>query len=186
MPGNMLIRFSFPIWGIYIEPLWSIRGGGNFEGKETIAKIFPITIYLSLHPFILVDRTLCVHLPWSLLSLWAFLAMEDWSGGGTWFLSSDELPIEFVTLYLCFYINRNIHLLSKFHVQLFISVTMGIIDLYMFKWIMLVWMLTFNIFYAWIYICCWGQIIGNKYLIVSSMVVFFDHPVEVKFLFFSH
>ena len=65
-------------------------------------------------------------------------------------------------MYLYFYINRNIHFPSKCHVQFFIFVSMGIFSLYMFKWIMLFWMLTFNIFSAWIYICCWGKIVGTS------------------------
>ena len=68
--------------------------------------------------------------------------MEDCSGGGlgggNWLLGSDEVPIEVVTLYLCFYINRNVNFSSKFHVQLFIFVSMGIFSIYMFKWIMLI------------------------------------------------
>ena len=111
---------------------------------------------LSLHPFILVDRNLCVHLWSSPLSPWTCLAMEDWSvwglGGGTWFLGSNKVPTEVVTLYHCFYININIHFSFKFHVQLFIFVSIAIFSLYMFKWSMLVWMLTFNIFYMLGYI----------------------------------
>ena len=109
MPGNALIQPSIShLRAIYwaIMKHWRRR---NFESKETIVEFFPISICLSLHPFILVKKTLYVHLQSSLLSLWAFLAMEDWSGGGrvggTWFLGSDKLPTEFVTLYLYFYIN---------------------------------------------------------------------------------
>ena len=149
----------------------------------------PISTCFSLHPFILVDRTLYVHLPISPFPLWDFLAMEDWicggPCGGTWFLVFDEFPIEVVTLYLYFYINRIIHFSSKFHVQLFIFVSMVIVALYIFKCIMLVWMLTFNIFYVWIYIFCWGKIVGNNHSIVSSTVVFFEFLVEVWVIFLS-
>ena len=126
MPINALIQDSIShlrvIYYVVVKH-WRRR---NFESKETIVKIFPISICLSVHPFIHVDRTLYVHLLSSPLALWYFLAMEDWSGGcprgGTWFLSSDKLSIEVVTLYLCFHINRNIHFSSKFHVQLFIFI----------------------------------------------------------------
>ena len=79
-------------------------------------------------------------------------------------MGSGEVPTKVVTFYLYFYININIHFSSKFCVQLFIFVSMGIVALYMFKWIMLDWILTFNIFHAWIYFFCWGQIVGTSIL----------------------
>ena len=142
MPRNASIQPSIsPLTAIYwaIVKHWRRR---KFEVKEIMANFFSISMCLSVHPVILVDITLHVHLPISPLSLWACLSMEDWSGRvlgrGTWFPGFDELPIKVVTLYIYFYINRNIHFSSKFHVQLFIFVSLGIVSLYMFKWIMLV------------------------------------------------
>ena len=38
---------------------------------------------------------------------------------------------------------------------------MSVIALYMLKWNILDWILTLNIFYAWIYICCWEKIVAT-------------------------
>ena len=101
MLENTMIRPSIShLRAIYwaIKKHWRRR---SFESKETIVKFFPIAIYLSLHPFILVDWTIYVHLPSSPLSLWSFLCMEDWSGGGlgggTWFLGSKEFQHRWVS-----------------------------------------------------------------------------------------
>ena len=67
-----------------------------------------------------------------------------WRNLVSWFQRFSNKCCHIVSM---FYINRNIHFSSKFHVQVFIFVSMGIFYLYMFKWIMLVWMVTFNIFH---------------------------------------
>ena len=119
-------------------------------------------LYLSMHEFVLVYRTFYVSLPSSPFHFVCFPCMEVWSGGGpgrgTRLVGSDKVPTRVIALYLYFYIHRNIYFSSKFHVQLFIFID-GCYALNMLKWNMLDWILTLNIFYAWIYICCWGKIV---------------------------
>ena len=133
----------------------------NFQSLETIANVCPISICLSLHPFILVDWNIYVHLPSSPFSLWYFLCMEDWRGGGpsggTCFLDSDELPREVVTLYFCFELIEILfsHPISCANV---IYISMGI-----FSYYMLIDYVRLSANISWIYymlgcFCCLGQV----------------------------